>query len=66
MDALNRADEALTLGTLPGWASVARGEMVATIKVIPFAVPGAALERAIGPGGGRCGCIPMWRGGWAW
>jgi molybdenum cofactor cytidylyltransferase len=47
VDALNAVDEALTLATLPDWSSVAPGEMVATIKVIPFAVPGAALDRAV-------------------
>ena len=47
VDALNAADEGLTLATLPDWASVAAGEMIATIKVIPFAVPGAALDHAV-------------------
>src|SRR5207237_699539 len=47
VDALNGADEALTLATLPDWSSVTAGEMVATIKVIPFAVRGDALARAI-------------------
>jgi molybdenum cofactor cytidylyltransferase len=43
---LNRLDESLTLGTLPGFVPVRAREMVATIKVIPFAVPGAVLEVA--------------------
>lgn len=47
VNALNAVNEALTLATLPDWASVSAGEMVATIKVIPFAVPGAVLDRAI-------------------
>jgi molybdenum cofactor cytidylyltransferase len=47
VDALNGVDESLTLATLPDWASVAAGEMVATIKVIPFAVAGAVLGRAV-------------------
>ncbi|MGI4950654.1 MAG: NTP transferase domain-containing protein [Janthinobacterium lividum] len=47
VDALNRADEGLTLATLPDWSSVAAGEMLATIKIIPFAVPGAPLEAAV-------------------
>ena len=47
VDALNAIDEALTLATLPDWASVSAGEMVATIKIIPFAVPGASLDRAV-------------------
>ena len=53
VDALNGVDEALTLATLPDWASVTAGEMVATIKVIPFAVGGGPLSRAVaaaGPG----------------
>ena len=47
VNALNAVNEALTLATLPDWASVAAGEMVATIKIIPFAVPGAVLDRAV-------------------
>lgn len=47
VDALNAVNEALTLATLPDWASVTAGEMVATIKIIPFAVPGAVLARAV-------------------
>ena len=53
VDALNGVDEALTLATLPDWASVTAGERVATIKVIPFAVGGGPLSRAVaaaGPG----------------
>jgi molybdenum cofactor cytidylyltransferase len=53
VDRLNGVDEALTLATLPDWASVAAGEMVATIKVIPFAVPGAVLDRAVQAAGPR-------------
>lgn len=46
LDQFNLIDEALTVATLPHWASVAAREMVATIKVIPFAVPGRTLEAA--------------------
>ena len=45
LDALNAVDEALTAATLPDAAPVASGSMVATLKVIPFAVPEAALRR---------------------
>ena len=45
LDALNLVDEALTVGTLPDAAAVAAGEMLATIKIIPFAVPEPALAR---------------------
>ena len=47
IDAVNAVDEALTVATLPDATPVATGEMVATIKVIPFAVPGPALTAAI-------------------
>lgn len=43
--ALNEIDESLTVGTLPDFAPVAPEAIVATLKVIPFAVPGAALAR---------------------
>ena len=46
VNAVNAVHESLTLGTLPDFAAVAAGEMVATIKVIPFAVPGAVLAQA--------------------
>lgn len=36
---INLIDEALTVATLPDYAVVSPGDMVATIKVIPFAVP---------------------------
>ena len=51
IDAVNAADEALTVGTLPDYAVVAAREMVATIKIIPFAIPGAALDRALAAAG---------------
>ena len=47
IDAINAADESLTVGTLPDFAPVAAREMVATIKVIPFGVPGAVLAAAV-------------------
>ena len=45
LDALNGVDEALTVATLPDWAATSTREMLATIKVIPFAVPDAVLTR---------------------
>jgi molybdenum cofactor cytidylyltransferase len=45
VDRINLIDESLTLATLPDATVVAAGDMVATVKIIPFAVPGAALER---------------------
>ncbi len=48
IDRLNSIDEALTIGTLPDYAVVAPKDLVATIKIIPFSVPG---QRAVGGGG---------------
>jgi molybdenum cofactor cytidylyltransferase len=38
IDRLNRVDEAITLATLPALKPVVEGEMIATVKIIPFAV----------------------------
>ena len=46
IDRLNSVDEALTIGTLPDYAVVAARDLVATIKIIPFAVPGTVLTVA--------------------
>jgi molybdenum cofactor cytidylyltransferase len=39
IDRLNRIDESITVATLPAFAAVEAGEMVATVKIIPYAVP---------------------------
>ncbi|MCB1639607.1 MAG: molybdopterin-binding protein, partial [Thiothrix sp.] len=44
INTLNRIDEALTLGTLPPWTPVRAGQVVATLKTIPFAVAAATLN----------------------
>ena len=46
LDRLNLVDEAVTLGTLPPFAIVEPRQMVATVKIIPFAVSEAAVARA--------------------
>jgi molybdenum cofactor cytidylyltransferase len=53
VDRLNLVDEAITLGTLPPFATVAPRQMVATVKIIPFAAP----ERAVAEcsAAARCG-----------
>ena len=38
IDRLNGVDEAITFATLPAFAPVAEGQMIATAKIIPFAV----------------------------
>lgn len=40
IDAMNRIDEAVTVATLSAYKPVVEGEMLATVKIIPFAVSG--------------------------
>jgi molybdenum cofactor cytidylyltransferase len=47
IDALNRIDEAVTLATLSAYKPVVEGEMIATVKIIPFAVARAARDQAV-------------------
>lgn len=46
IDRFNRIDPAITLACLNDRTDVSAGAMVATVKIIPLAVPGAAVERA--------------------
>ena len=47
LDKLNLIDEAVTLGTLPPYAVVEPRQMVATVKIIPFAVPEDAVGHCV-------------------
>lgn len=47
VDAVNAVDEGITLGTLVPFARVEAGEVVATIKIIPYAVSESALAAAL-------------------
>jgi len=47
VDRLNRIDPAITLACLNDRADVKPGDMVATIKIIPLAVAGRAVEQAM-------------------
>jgi molybdenum cofactor cytidylyltransferase len=44
--AANAVDEAVTVATLPDWSRVAPRQMVATVKIIPYAAPSAAVAAA--------------------
>lgn len=48
IDRLNAVHEAITLATLPSHAAVHTGQMLATVKIIPFAIEQQALDLAIG------------------
>ncbi len=44
LDRINLVDEAITVATVPAFEPVAPGQMLATVKIIPFAAPAAALD----------------------
>ncbi len=46
LDAINAIDEAVTVATLPAFERVTAKQMAATIKIIPFAAPEAAVAEA--------------------
>ena len=50
IDAINAIDEATTVATLPPWQPVVAGEMIATVKIIPFAVSSLVLEACLTAG----------------
>jgi molybdenum cofactor cytidylyltransferase len=47
IDRVNRIDESVTIATLPALRTVEAGEMVATVKIIPFAIDRPVLEAAL-------------------
>jgi molybdenum cofactor cytidylyltransferase len=47
VDALNDVNPAITFATLAAYAPVVAGKMIATVKIIPFAVSGEARNRAV-------------------
>ena len=47
IDAINALDESITVATLTPFAPTAAGEMIATVKIIPFAVGGDNLARGL-------------------
>src|SRR3954470_18844338 len=51
IDRLNRVDEAITFATLSAFKPVVEGEMIATVKIIPFATTEASLQGALAAAG---------------
>ena len=47
VDRINAVDEAITAATLQAYRPVVDGEMIGTVKIIPFAVPRAALDQVL-------------------
>ena len=46
VDRVNAVDDAITFATLPAFRAVQAGEMIATVKIIPFAVARSLLDLA--------------------
>ncbi|WP_233560154.1 NTP transferase domain-containing protein [Oleomonas cavernae] len=51
INAVNMVDEAITVATLPPGEMVSPRQMLATIKIMPFAVPRRIVERAVAAAG---------------
>lgn len=47
VNAINHVHESITLATLPNYSVVDKGQMVATVKIIPFAVEKDNLEKVL-------------------
>jgi len=50
VDRINAVDEAITFATLPAFKPVVEGEMVATVKLIPFGVEARLRDAAVAAG----------------
>ncbi|MCO5129481.1 MAG: molybdopterin-binding/glycosyltransferase family 2 protein [Xanthobacteraceae bacterium] len=51
VDRINNVDEAITFATLAAYKPVVEGEMVATVKLIPFGVEGRLRDAAVAAAG---------------
>lgn len=56
---LNLVHESITLATLAPWARVAEGELVATVKVIPFAAARHVVDACFARGAGALEVYPL-------
>jgi molybdenum cofactor cytidylyltransferase len=61
MLALNRIDPGLTVATLAEYAAVEAGRMVATVKVIPFALARSVLDAAVQRAADAALAVAVWR-----
>ena len=61
VDRINGVDEAITFATLAAFKPVVEGEMIATVKLIPFGVEAKLRDAAAGgrPARTRCGSRPI-------
>jgi molybdenum cofactor cytidylyltransferase len=61
VNALNRADPGITVATLSEYRPVEAGRMVATVKIIPFAVPEIAVREVVREIGSAALSVAPWR-----
>ena len=47
VDSINRVDEAITLATLANFKPVVEGEMIATVKIVPFGMQAGLRDAAV-------------------
>ena len=47
VDSINRVDKSITFATLPAFKAVVPGEMIATVKIVPFGIESGLCERAV-------------------
>jgi molybdenum cofactor cytidylyltransferase len=62
IDRINMVDEGMTVGTLAPYSQVEPGQMVATVKVIPFALPRRTVDSCLsiaGQGGAALRLAPF-------
>jgi molybdenum cofactor cytidylyltransferase len=59
VDAANMVDEAVTVATLAPMKKVSVGEMIGTVKIIPFAVPGRLIAEASASAPGAISLAPF-------
>lgn len=55
--AVNGVNPMITVATLPQWQRVTQGTLIATIKIISYAVPRADIDRACGRGQASLGVL---------
>ena len=53
IDNINRVDEAITFATLPAFKAVVPGEMIATVKIVPFGIESSLCDTGRDGGQGR-------------
>jgi len=59
VDGINRVDESITFATLPAFKAVVPGEMIATVKIVPFGIEASLCEKAVAAAGtGRMSVAP--------